>query len=457
MILHIPIRVQTALVVVLFLGSLSVLLASTITVFATSSGEDAARERLREASSRMAMEAANVRVDATAGGIAETANQELRAIARNVLRDYPEIEGGFYLAVLDRFAGFFSPRHDKDAEPLWRNDPPPLETPTIRSQAQQSRGLGPGEFVVSFRDVGPSHVAIFTEPVGTERPAALVTWLMIRLSGPDQLQARMRRYAVSSVLALGGMAFALALTWRLGRSLARQRREQEHLRDELRRAEHLAALGRLLAGMAHEIRNPLAGIRSTVQLWQRLPEAARTPESLTAVVGAVDRLNALVGRLLLFSRADNAERRPVDVNQILAEGLDLIAAQAAAQNVVVQRDLAQRLPTVSGSANALRQLVLNLLANALSAMPQGGRLRCSTNLAASGNLIELRITDTGGGIAPEHRPRLFEPFFTTRPEGTGLGLALCREVAESHGGSIALEAPGPGGTTFCLRLPTSPR
>ncbi len=122
------------------------------------------------------------------------------------------------------------------------------------------------------------------------------------------------------------------------------------------RAEHLAVLGKLLAGVAHEVRNPLAGIRSTVQLWERLPDAARSPDSIHAVVQGVDRLNEIVSRLLLFARmGDNDERRPVSVNSVLTETLNLLEAQAASQAVGIERDLDQSLPTVSGSASALHR------------------------------------------------------------------------------------------------------
>lgn len=453
--LRVPgVRLQTAVVVVLFVGSLSALLVSGIHALRLPRREAEVRGQLRQASRRMTADAAALTdsLPRNPGSRPEGINRQLRVISRHILGDYPGVEGGYYFVASDRFGGFAHPGGKPGSVPAGpRNEPPPLETPLIRGQAQQSVRLEPGECTVSVQDVGPSRVAILTEPVGDARPAALVAWVMFRLTSPESLEGRLRRYALSSALALGGIVLALGLSWNLWHSLKRQRRDQEQLRDELRRAEHLAALGKLLAGVAHEVRNPLAGIRSTVQLWQRLPETALTPESIDAVIRAVDRLNALVSRLLLFSRADSADRQLVNLNDVFAEGLDLLAAQAAQQGVILERDFRSDLPPVAGSASALRQVALNLLTNALQVMSGGGRLRCVT--CRAGNTVEVRVGDTGSGIAAADRPRLFEPFFTTRADGTGLGLALCREVVESHGGRIELEATGPAGSTFRVRLP----
>ncbi|TMQ32461.1 MAG: histidine kinase, partial [Planctomycetota bacterium] len=239
----------------------------------------------------------------------------------------------------------------------------------------------------------------------------------------------------------------------LGRSLKRQRLDQERLREGLRRSEHLAGLGKLLAGVAHEVRNPLAGLRSTVQLWQRLPDTARTQGSMEAVVQAVDRLNEIVTRLLYFSRADRDERQPVPINEVLSETLKLLEAQAANQGVALEFDLQPELPDVLGSASALRQVFLNLATNALQAMPHGGQLRCRTRYEL--REVEILFADTGPGVSPEDRQHLFEPFFTTGPEGTGLGLALCREIVVHYGGQIDLMSSDGPGASFRVMLPVA--
>ena len=166
----------------------------------------------------------------------------------------------------------------------------------------------------------------------------------------------------------------------------------------------------------------------------------------------MDRLNEIVSRLLYFARVDNAERQPVSVNSVLTETLNLLEAQAASLSVAIERELDPSLPVVSGSASALRQVFLNLATNALQAMPQGGRLHCRTRHEPQRRQLEVRFSDTGPGISPDVRQHLFEPFFTTRPDGTGLGLALCREIILQHGGEIELEAGGTG-ASFRVVLP----
>jgi two-component system, NtrC family, sensor histidine kinase HydH len=450
-------RWQTALVVVLFLGSLAVLLYNLFASLSLPQQELRVRGELQEAGRRMSEAAEALSPEAADDTSAPALNPRLRDISARVLADYPGVEGGFYVSARSGvfwFGGYAYPTtsHPHD-EAVTRNDPPPLETPYIRAQLRDS--LDEGTSILRTEDVAASRVVILTAPVGKHWPPRLTVWLMYRLTGPEQLASQVRGYAISTGLALGGVALALFLTWSLTRSLRRQRQEQDRLRDDLRRAEHLAGLGKLLAGVAHEVRNPLAALRSTVQLWQRLTAEARTPASLEAVVGAVDRLNALVGRLLFFARADNAQREPVDLNQLLGESLDLVQAQAAGQGVTVERAFSADLPPVLGSPAALRQVVLNLLTNALQAMPRGGRLCCASHRLDAPAAVEVRITDTGPGVAVESRGHLFEPFYTTRPDGTGLGLALCREILANHDGQIELMADETSGACFRFTIPTS--
>jgi two-component system sensor histidine kinase HydH len=452
--LRFGIRVQTLLVVVLFLGSVVALLVNGVALLALPRREEQARTELLDVSRRLAEAAAPLKIQASTP-FAEL-DRRLAALTEKVLADAPNVEGGFYLGADNRFAGYAYPTNPHPLPPggagsTPRNDPPPLEAPYIRIQARQSLDTSSTE--VQARDVGPSRVLVVTAPVGQERPPPLAVWAMLRLVGPETKYAQLRRYQISTGLALGGILLALGLTANLGRSLQLERKEQERLRDELRRSEHLAGLGRLLAGVAHEVRNPLAGIRSTVQLWQRLPDQARTPESLEAVLAAVDRLNGLISRLLFFARAGQAERVRVDLNALVRETAALLQAQAQEQGVRCELLLQPGLPVTLGTPSALQQVILNLASNALQAMPHGGVLRLQTQHAATWPWVELRVADTGPGVTPEARAHLFEPFFTTRPEGTGLGLALCREIVTQHGGTVGLESGEGPGAVFRVQLP----
>ncbi len=469
-------RWQLAVVAALFAVSLAAL-AATSGVALWGADDVAARDQLRAAAAELAAahDPATLPPDEPGAVVADADNRRLAAVTRAVLAAYPGVEGGVYLPASDQFAGavILTPdpsaaekdvkdkklgkKEKKEADRKadgagGRREPPPLETASIRQQCRDALAVAAADrVVVEVRDIGPSRVAVAAAPVGVGRPAQAAVWVMTRLTGPEQQKARLARLQVATAASLGGVVVALGLAAGLGLSLRRGAARQMALREDLRRAEHLAALGRLLAGVAHEVRNPLAAIRSTVQLWERLPAEARTPESLAAVVGAVDRLNDLVGRLLLFARAGHEPRRAVDLNAVAAETAELLRAQAAARGVVVVTVLAPGLPPASAADSAVRRAAHNLGLNAVQAMPGGGTLTLTTR--AAGGRVELAVADTGPGVPADARDKVFEPFFTTRPEGTGLGLALCREVARQHGGDVTLDPAAGLGATFRLTLP----
>jgi signal transduction histidine kinase len=276
---------------------------------------------------------------------------------------------------------------------------------------------------------------------------------MYRLTDPRSLGNQVRRYQTSTGMAIGGLALSAVLLVNLGRTIRSQRQNEVKLREELRRSEHLASLGKLLAGVAHEVRNPLAAIRSTVQLWQRLPDRARSAGSLEAVVEAVDRLDGTVTQLLQFSRADHSARESVDIGLLLQETVALFSAQAEQQAVRLECRIDARLPRVVASPNALRQVFANLIQNALQAMTEGGSLHVLADWDAKRSCIQIEFNDSGPGIAEADRGHVFEPFFTTRANGTGLGLALCREIIDQQNGSIQYRPNRSRGASFLITFP----
>ena len=301
----------------------------------------------------------------------------------------------------------------------------------------------------------PVTVAIRTAPVEVNGRVVGATWVMTRLVDPLFVDRSLQGYRLAAALALGGIALAFALTTGLARTVRRQAAERDRLQIDLRRSERLAALGKLLAGVAHEVRNPLAGIRSTAQLWQR-GVVSLDEDSLGGLVHEVDRLEEIVSRLLQFSRADAQDLVPGDLNSVLAEAARLASGPAEAKSVRVELDLDPNLPPVAMAPPALLQVFRNLTANALQAMAPGGILRLSSRLDPSHRSIHASVADTGPGLGPDALKHLFEPFYTTKPEGTGLGLAIAREIALAHRGELrAANRTEPPGAIFTLTLPAA--
>jgi signal transduction histidine kinase len=239
---------------------------------------------------------------------------------------------------------------------------------------------------------------------------------------------------------------------RMRNRMLRQQAEQTSV--QISKQGRLAVAGELAAGIAHEIRNPLAAVRGFIQLLrQRLVRADLSIEIRYAdyVLEEIDRANQILSDFLAMTRPSKEEKQLIDLTCLLTQQIELVRHQALLTGVELTVDLPKQVPAIRGRAEAVKQVFLNLLSNALQATAEGG----SVELVCSQlpGQVQVDVRDTGSGIDPEQIPHIFEPFYTTKEEGTGLGLSICREIVTDHGGSIEVVSMPGVGSTFSVRLP----
>jgi len=241
-------------------------------------------------------------------------------------------------------------------------------------------------------------------------------------------------------------------------TMARSITERKRIEQAMRHREKIAEMGSLLAGVAHELNNPLSVVVGQAALLRA--QAAGGPLGTRAekIIQAAERCARIVRNFLALARQQPPEYQPVGLNVVVQEAIELLAYSLRVDNAEVRLDLAPDLPALRADPHQLHQVVINLAANAHQALrevPGPRRLTLTTRFDRDRQTVMLEVADTGPGIPREIRSRLFEPFFTTKPvgQGTGLGLALCQGIVEGHGGTIRFEdRPGPG-ATFRVELP----
>jgi two-component system, sporulation sensor kinase E len=225
----------------------------------------------------------------------------------------------------------------------------------------------------------------------------------------------------------------------------------------LRRAESLAALTTLTAGVAHEIKNPLGSIGIHLELMKKEMsgkeqiETQRVMENLMIIKEELERLNRIVMDFLFTVRPMNTELEYDDLNRLIRDLLELLRPELEQARIETELDLMEPLPQIRMDARYMKQAVLNIVKNAMSAMPDGGVLRIRTTIR--GNQLQLRIGDTGVGIPDEILDKIFEPYFTTKEFGSGLGLTIVYKIVKEHLGDIAVDSKVGQGTTFTLSFP----
>jgi len=278
-----------------------------------------------------------------------------------------------------------------------------------------------------------------------------------------------RLVAASQEIANGNLSYRVELdsddeigelgrTFNLMSASLKERDEQlqAYTEQQLLRSERLASLGRLAAGVAHEINNPLTGVLTFGHLLLRkCNEDSPQREALETIVDETTRCKRIVRGLLDFARETELEKVWADVNDVLQESLRLTENQALVNNVEIIKDLDRHLPDIMLDRGQIQQVFVNILVNAIDAMSDGGTLRVASELAEDGTFIKISFADTGCGIAPENIRRVFDPFFTTKDssKGTGLGLAVSYGIVARHSGDIEVESLLAEGSTFTVKLP----
>ncbi len=228
--------------------------------------------------------------------------------------------------------------------------------------------------------------------------------------------------------------------------------------EQLLQSRKLAALGTLTSGVAHELNNPLSNISTSAQILREERKELRPEERLRylrQIEEQTERAKEIVRNLLDFAREREPQHAPRQLGAILEDALALVQNQARLAQVTVEKRCPDTLPAVVADEVQLQQVFVNLFLNAIQAMPGGGTLRVTA--VEAGSALEIAVSDTGVGIAPEHLERIFDPFFTTKGvgEGTGLGLSVSYGIVRKHGGEILVESQVGKGTTFTVRLPAS--
>ncbi len=237
-----------------------------------------------------------------------------------------------------------------------------------------------------------------------------------------------------------------------------QRRLKDRHAEEIRRAEHLAALGKMAAGVAHEINNPLAGMQNCVRtLLKKAGDDTQGIQYLSMVQEGLGRIGRTVRELLDFAHEAKPKMAQAELTPLLRRCLTLLEHELKARRISAAFSADPRIPALRGDFQQLEQLFLNILLNGVEAMPNGGSLTVTAGLQQrhSGAFTEVRITDTGIGISSDHLPRIFDPFFTTKEmgKGTGLGLSVSYGIVKTHGGSIEVQSEVGKGSTVTVMLP----
>ena len=365
------------------------------------------------------------------------------AVAEEVL-ERGGVWSGPAFVVSDRYLAAYEPIRDPDGKVVGALYVGLLEAPF----AQQQRTITAAFLLMVVLATVASLALLFLVSTFILRPVRRIVAMAERIVRGD-LSARVKARPP------GEMGVICQAVDRMADAVAEREEELKQVtRQQIGRSEQLAAIGRLAAGVAHEINNPLTGVLTFAYLLRdKANMDAQDKEDLDVIIRETSRAAEIVKGLLDFARERPPQKEPLDINEVVHRTIRLIRNQKPVRQIEIEQLLQEDLPLVDGDMNQLQQVVLNLTLNACEAMGAGGKLTIATS--AIDGKVRVRLNDTGPGIKKEHLPLIFEPFFTTKPvgKGTGLGLSVSYGIIQQHGGTIEVESSEGHGATFCITLP----
>lgn len=260
---------------------------------------------------------------------------------------------------------------------------------------------------------------------------------------------------ISSLVMFVLFLVLLIIVSRAGKIMEKRVRERLSLEQKLSDAQRLAHLGTMVATVSHEIKSPLGIVRSTAEiLAKRIKKVAPGNENLAEIIIAeTTRLNNIVLEFLDFARPQKVKLSPVDINDLIAQALQFIKPELSENTISLETDFSATVGRITIDRDHFYRALLNILVNAIQAMPEGGLLRVSTGIQESDGSVLITIQDSGMGMSEEKVTEIFKPFFTDKNKGTGLGLAITRNIIEQHHGTISVNSKENEGTTFTITLP----
>ncbi|NLE34550.1 MAG: hypothetical protein GX622_05570 [Bacteroidales bacterium] len=432
--------------------------------------------------------------DLTSAGI-RMVDSTLKEVSERELKVLPGLDGGFYLVFPDGFYGYSFPT---SPPPVPVYGPPPRSYNIIKDQSLLS--INGNRPIVDVHSFDAAVFPLATRPLVIDSQVVGAVWVRIHIQNDLPVIRIKQIVQTTALISILGFLLLMLFSALMGGEIKGIKKEMERiqynpslrlrkrwgifgyitsnvnsmldtieeevdrrlmLERQLSHKEKLASLGNMIAGVAHEVKTPLAIIKTRIQMWQKEIEKTPglckqiSPESMQLVINETNRLSTLVKRLLIFSRPIDKMLKPTDINRLISEVAGFINTNLHETGISLELSLQPDLPLVETDENSIREVIINILDNSVEAMPEGGIIAISTGIDRANNKLIIEVKDQGEGISGEIIDKVFDPFFTSKETGAGLGLSISYQIIKAHNGEISFSENRDAGMKCIIKLPFS--